>query len=140
MARIFSGYLQETTYKNLNGEIGHQGWQWLYIIRGIISLLIGIIGYFFNYDFPENSQAFYLTTEDISLARERLLRNGYKPLRASAWDKTKIFSIMKQWQFWILPLGYFLLHSSFLSAQPAPALHLKETHYTVYQMNVWPTR
>lgn len=96
MAGMFSGYLQAAAYKNLNGVLGHEGWQWLYIICGIISLPVGIIGYFFNPDFPENSREFYLTTEEISLARERLLRNGYKPLGASASDKTKIFRIMKQ--------------------------------------------
>lgn len=134
MAGMFSGYLQAAAYKNLNGVLGHEGWQWLYIICGIISLPIGIIGYFFNPDVPENSRAFYLTTEEISLARERLLRNGYKPLGASASDKTKIFRIMKQWQFWALPLGYFLVQSSFPSAQPALALYLKATQRPVHQI------
>jgi ACS family pantothenate transporter-like MFS transporter len=139
MAGMFSGYLQAAAYKNLNGVMGHAGWQWLYIICGIISLPVGVIGYFFNPDFPENSRAFYLTSEETALARQRLLRDGYKPLGASAWDKTKIFRIMQQWQFWVLPLGYFFVQSSFPSAQPAFALYLKATHRTIYEINVWPT-
>jgi len=139
MAGMFSGYLQAAAYKNLDGAMGHEGWQWLYIICGIISLPVGIIGYFFNPDFPENSRAFYLAPEETALARQRLLRDGYKPLGASAWDKTKILRIMKQWQFWVLPLGYFFVQSSFPSAQPTFALYLKSTHRTIYQINVWPT-
>jgi MFS transporter, ACS family, pantothenate transporter len=139
MAGMFSGYLQAAAYKNLNGVMGHAGWQWLYIICGIISLPVGVIGYFFNPDFPENSRAFYLSPAETELARQRLLRDGYKPLGASAWDKTKIFRIMKQWQFWVLPLGYFFVQSSYPSAQPAFALYLKATHHSVYQINVWPT-
>ncbi|PMD31615.1 pantothenate transporter liz1 [Hyaloscypha variabilis F] len=139
MAGMFSGYLQAAAYKNLNGVAGREGWQWLFIICGIISLPVGVIGYFFNPDFPENSRAFYLTSEETARARQRLLRDGYNPLGASAWDRTKIFRIAKQWQFWLLPLGYFFVQSSFPSAQPAFALYLKATHRTVYEINVWPT-
>lgn len=139
MAGMFSGYLQAAAYKNLNGVMGREGWQWLYIICGIISLPVGVIGYFFNPDFPENSRAFYLSSSETELARQRLLRDGYKPLGASAWDKTKIFRIMKTWQFYVLPLGYFFVQSSFPNTQPAFALYLKATKHTVYQINVWPT-
>ena len=139
IAGMFSGYLQAAAYRNLNGVLNHQGWQWLYIICGIISLPVGVIGYFFNPDFPENTQAFYLSPTETKLARKRLLRDGFKPLGASAWDRTKIFRIVRQWQFWVLPFGYFCVQSSFPSAQPAFALYLKATHHSVYQINVWPT-
>lgn len=74
LAQMFSGYLQAAAYDNLDGHLGHDGWQWLFIIcmlvalqilldqhanintGGIISLPVGIIGYFFNPDFPENTR------------------------------------------------------------------------------------
>jgi MFS family permease len=62
-----------------------------------------------------------------------------KPLGASAWDRTKIFRIMKQWQFWVLLVGYFLVQGSYPIQQPAFALWLKLTGHSVYQINVWPT-
>jgi ACS family pantothenate transporter-like MFS transporter len=139
MASMFSGYLQAGAYDNLSGKLGHAGWQWLYIICGIISLPVGVLGYFFNPDFPENTRAFYLSPTEAALARQRLLRDGYKPLGASAWDKTKIFRIIRQWQFWALPLGYFFIQSSFPNQQPAYALWLKSQGHSVYQVNVWPT-
>lgn len=136
---MFSGYLQAGAYKGLNGVLGHSGWQWLFIICGIISLPIGVLGYFFNPDFPENTRAFYITATEAEFARQRLVRNGYKPLGKSAWTKRKIFNIMRQWQFWLLPFGYFLVQSSYPIAQPAYALWLKSTGHTIYQINVWPT-
>jgi MFS family permease len=114
MAGMFSGYLQAAAYKHLDNVMGHEGWQWLYIICGIISLPVGVIGYFFNPDFPENSRAFYLVPEETVMARQRLLRDGYKPLGASAWDKTKIFRIMKHWQFWVLVSVIFSEQSDLL--------------------------
>lgn len=47
--------------------------------------------------------------------------------------------VAKHWQFWVLPIGYFLVQSSFPIHQPAFALWLTSKGHTVYQRNVWPT-
>ncbi|KAL3709031.1 hypothetical protein TMatcc_002820 [Talaromyces marneffei ATCC 18224] len=138
-AGMFSGYLQAGAYKGLNGVLGHAGWQWLFIVCGIISLPIGIAGYFFYPDFPETTRAFYISKDEAEWAQKRLIADGMKPLGASPWDRTKISRIMKQWQFWVLPLGYFLVQGSYPIQQPAFALWLKSTGHSVYQINVWPT-
>lgn len=44
-AGMFTGYLQIAAYKNLNGHLGKKGWQWLFIIDGIISLPVAIAGF-----------------------------------------------------------------------------------------------
>ena len=98
-----------------------------------------MLGFFFYPDFPETTRAFYITKCEAQYARNRLVRDGMKPLGASAWDKTKIFRIIKQWQFWLLPLGYFFVQSSFPVYQPVYALYLKATKHTIYEINVWPT-
>lgn len=139
MASMFSGYLQAGAYDGLNGRLGHAGWQWLFIICGVISLPIGVLGYFFNPDFPENTRAFYLSKEEAEFARKRLLNDGYEPLGASAWDRKKIFRIIGSWQFWVLSCGYFFVQSSYPGQQPFYALYLKSKGKSVYQINVWPT-
>ncbi|KAG9778594.1 hypothetical protein HRR83_002765 [Exophiala dermatitidis] len=139
LAGMFSGYLQAGAYKGLNGKLGHAGWQWLFIVCGVISLPIALLGYFLYPDFPETTRAFYITEEEAKWARDRLVQEGLKPLGASAWNKTKIFRIMGHWQFWLLPIGYFLVQGSFPVYQPVYALWLKSTHHSVYQINVWPT-
>ena len=106
---------------------------------GIISLPIGLIGYFFCPDFPENTRAFYLNKEEIAFAKKRLLDDGYAPLGAAAWDRKKIFRIFLSWQFYACSFGYFFVQASFPSQQPFYALYLKSTGHTVYQRNVWPT-
>lgn len=113
----------------------------LFIICGIISLPVGVIGYFFNPDFPENTKAFYLSKEEAEYARQRLLMDGYTPLgsESSKWDKKKIFHIATTWQFWVLSFGYFFVQSSHPSQQPFFSLWLKAEHHSVYQINVWPT-
>ncbi|KKY36563.1 putative major facilitator superfamily transporter [Diaporthe ampelina] len=135
LSQMFSGYLQAGAYDGLNGKMGRAGWQWLFIICGVISLPIGVLGYFFNPDFPENTRAFYIKPEEAEFARRRLLDEGYKPLGASAWSRKKIFLIISSWQFWVLSFGYFFVQSSFPIQQPFYALYLKATGHSVYQIN-----
>jgi ACS family pantothenate transporter-like MFS transporter len=139
LAGMFSGYLQAAAYKNLNGSLGRAGWQWLFIICGVISLPVGVLGYFFNPDFPETTRAFYFKQVEVEFAKQRLINEGYKALGASSWDRGKLFRIMSQWQFWVLPLGYFFIQSSFPSQQPTFALWLKSEGYPIYDINVLPT-
>lgn len=136
---MFSGYLQAAAYANLDGVLGREGWQWLFIICGIISLPSGLLGYVMFPDFPENTHAFYLNKDEIAFARQRLHQAGFKPLGASAWDRKKIFRIASQWQFYVLPIGYFFIQASLPSQQPTFQLYLKSAGYSVKNVNVLPT-
>ncbi|KAJ4287698.1 hypothetical protein N0V90_012401 [Kalmusia sp. IMI 367209] len=140
LASMFSGYLQAGAYSGLDGVMGRQGWQqWLFIVCGIISLPIAFLGYFFIPDFPETTRAFYITRDEATRQCARLAEEGQKPLGHNPWNRKKIFSIAKQWQFWVLPMGYFFVQTSFPIEQPAYALWLKSTGHSVYERNVWPT-
>ncbi|OAG10872.1 pantothenate transporter liz1 [Paraphaeosphaeria sporulosa] len=139
LASMFSGYIQAGAYSGLDGVRGRQGWQWLFIVCGVISLPIAFLGYFFIPDFPETTRAFYITKDEAARQCARLVEEGQKPLGHNPWNRKKLLRIAKQWQFWVLPMGYFFVQTSFPSEQPAYALWLKSTGHTVYQRNVWPT-
>ncbi|KAF2638648.1 pantothenate transporter liz1 [Massarina eburnea CBS 473.64] len=139
LAGMFSGYLQAGAYKNLDGVMGRQGWQWLFIVCGVISLPIAFLGYFFIPDFPETTRAFYITKEEAERQCKRLSDEGQKPLGHNPWDRKKLLRVAKQWQFWVLPLGYFCVQGSYIAHQPVMALWLKSTGHSVYERNVWPT-
>lgn len=139
LAPMISGYLQAAAYSNLDGTFGREGWQWLFIVCGIISLPVGVLGFFFNPDFPENTRAFYLSADEAAFARQRLLDDGYTPLGASGWDRGKILRIFASWQFWVLGGSYFFVQSACPTQQPVFALYLKASGHSVYERNVWPT-
>ncbi|CAI6331927.1 unnamed protein product [Periconia digitata] len=139
LAGMFSGYLQAGAYKNLDGVSGREGWRWLFIICGIISLPIAFLGYWFIPDFPETTRAFYITKEEAESQCERLKEEGQKPLGHNPWNRKKLLKVIKQWQFWVLPLGYFFVQGSHAVHQPVMALWLKSQGKSVYERNVWPT-
>ncbi|XDG04737.1 hypothetical protein ABKA04_004352 [Annulohypoxylon sp. FPYF3050] len=73
---MFLGILQATFYKNLNGVNGLEGWQWLFIVSGIITMVWGVIGFFVIPDSPLITRAIYLNNTERKLARSRLLEYG----------------------------------------------------------------
>lgn len=45
----------------MDGINGLHGWQWIFIIEAIPTLLLSIAAYFFLPDFPENSKCKFFT-------------------------------------------------------------------------------
>lgn len=59
---------------HLNGDGGLQGFRWLFLIEGIISVLSSIPILFFLPDYPERS---WLSPDDAKYATERLEGTGF---------------------------------------------------------------
>ena len=50
---------------HLNGRGGLKGWQWMYVVQGLISCMIGMATFFWIVDFPEKAQqSFHFLDED----------------------------------------------------------------------------
>jgi ACS family pantothenate transporter-like MFS transporter len=63
IASMFSGYLQAGLHSSMNGTAGLAGWQWLFIMDGVISIPIALWGFFGLPDMPHNTRAFYWSAE-----------------------------------------------------------------------------
>ena len=68
---------------NLNGRGGLQGWQWMYVVQGLMACIIGISTYWWIVDFPENAeQSFYFLNKaetDLAVKRIQDDRGDVKP-------------------------------------------------------------
>ncbi|PSK42039.1 hypothetical protein B9Z65_3953 [Elsinoe australis] len=139
IASMFSGYLMAGVY-NLEGRGGFRGWQWLFIVNGIISLPIALAGYFVMPDVPEITRARYLTKDEIALARKRMELEGRK--NRAPYTKKKFAKIFKSWHIYLLTLLYICFNNAAAGSQPIFAQYLKASKspkYAVWQINVYPT-
>jgi ACS family pantothenate transporter-like MFS transporter len=129
-AGMFSGYLQAAVYNGLNGTLGKAGWQWLFIMDGVISAPICLAGFFLLPDLPENTRAFYLTKEDAELARKRMADVGRAPRKKLGWSIVK--RVFTRWHVYALTVLYiiFINVSPSSSVQPLP-LWLKSKGYSI---------
>ncbi|KAL8391954.1 hypothetical protein RB595_002242 [Gaeumannomyces hyphopodioides] len=134
---MFSGYLMAGAY-NLNGLTGFHGWQWLFIINTIVSLPIAIAGYFFFPDVPEITTAWWLTADEIAIAKKRMALEGRA--ERAPYTKAKFRKIFSSWHIYLLPLLYILFNNGVgFGGQPAFALWLKSEGHNIAAINSFPT-
>ncbi|RMZ68350.1 MFS transporter Liz1 Seo1 [Pyrenophora seminiperda CCB06] len=139
IAQMFSGYLMSGVYK-LNGRGGFRGWQWLFIVDGIISLPIAILGFFALPDLPEISKPFYLTKEEVLFAQQRMKQEGRQ--KRAPYTRAKIRKIFTSWRVYSLVALYVFFNNASLGSQPVFQQFLKASKkpkYTVSQINTYPT-
>jgi MFS transporter, ACS family, pantothenate transporter len=88
IGQLFSGFLQAAAYTNLSGVGGMAGWRWLFIIDGIITLPLAILGFAFFPNLPQGGKKTWWTTEAehvLSVKRMQAIgRAGKQP-----WTKAK---------------------------------------------------
>lgn len=98
---MFSGFLQAAAYKNLSGVHGYAGWRWLFIIDGIITIPIAVMGYAFFPNLPQADTKTWWTTEaehKLSMDRMRVIgRAGKQP-----WTRAKARRILLSWHTYFL--------------------------------------
>ncbi|KAH1283315.1 hypothetical protein KXV81_004202 [Aspergillus fumigatus] len=139
IASMFSGYLMAGVY-HLGGRGGFKGWQWLFIIDGVISLPVALSGFFILPDVPEISNPWYLTKEDIALSQKRMQLEGRKNREPLTSKKLK--RIFSSWHIYLLTLLYICFNNGAAGSQPIFQQYLKHStnpKYSVGQINAYPT-
>lgn len=69
---MFAGIMMTAMHKTLEGKSGLKGWQWVFIIDGLMGIPIGLFGFFTFPNLPESTTAKYLTEKEKQLALDRL--------------------------------------------------------------------
>lgn len=137
---MFSGYLMAGVY-HLGGRGGFHGWQWLFIVNGIISLPVALSGYVLLPDVPETTRAWYFNASERAFAKKRMELEGRA--QRAPYTKAKFVKIFTSWRIYFLATLYMLFNNAASGVgQPTFAQFLKDsTHpkYTISQINVYPT-
>ncbi|CAI4217798.1 unnamed protein product [Parascedosporium putredinis] len=102
LGTLTSGLIQAGASARLDGVHGLAGWRWMYIICAIITIPIGILGYFVIPGTPEHPNRLVLRQEDIDRASERLKRSGH--VSYGKFKFPNLWSIVKKPQFWAIIL------------------------------------
>lgn len=73
VAGAFSGLLAFGIAK-MDGVGGYEGWRWIFILEGLLTVLVAIVAFFTIYDFPETAK--FLTKEERAWVVHRLKYQG----------------------------------------------------------------
>ncbi|KAI5359824.1 Putative major facilitator superfamily, MFS transporter superfamily [Septoria linicola] len=63
--------------QQMDGVAGYEGWSWIFIWEGIITIIIAILGYIFLIDFPEEAHKtkWFLKEDEIKVMVDRVQRD-----------------------------------------------------------------
>lgn len=70
-ATSFSGLIAAAVFNTLDGAHGLHGWRWLFIIEGIVTFVVGLIGMWTLADHPLTTR--WLTPDERQLAHSRMV-------------------------------------------------------------------
>lgn len=117
IAGAFSGLLAVAISK-MDGVAGLEGWRWIFILEGIITVLVAFCAYFLIHDFPDT--ATFLTEEERAFAVHRLKYQGQENLgnaaggggdvegqaraqveQAEEFEWAFVWQAFTDWQIWV---------------------------------------
>lgn len=73
VAGAFSGLLAFAISK-MHGVGGLEGWRWIFILEGLLTVIVACVSFFLLYDFPETAS--FLTEEERAFVVYRLKYQG----------------------------------------------------------------
>lgn len=89
VGKMFAGAMMAAIHESMDGRAGLYGWQWVFLIDGIITCPIAIFGFFYFPDVPENTQAPYLDEKERQIALDRLPPKKEDGHNIQAWSLAK---------------------------------------------------
>ncbi|ORX94249.1 MFS general substrate transporter [Basidiobolus meristosporus CBS 931.73] len=87
----------------MNGVSKLKGWQWIFLIEGLATILVGIITWFYLPNYPH--QAKWLTESERELAEARLSQD-FTNLSESKFDRSQFTNAVKSYKTWMYMFMY----------------------------------
>ncbi|KFY69064.1 hypothetical protein V498_10525 [Pseudogymnoascus sp. VKM F-4517 (FW-2822)] len=103
MAGAFSGLLAFAIAK-MDGVGGYEGWRWIFILEGLLTVVVACGAYFIMYDFPDTAS--FLTPQERAWASHRLRYQGSKRSGRMIAESDKfewrfVKAAVLDWQVWL---------------------------------------
>ncbi|KAF2800959.1 MFS general substrate transporter [Melanomma pulvis-pyrius CBS 109.77] len=83
---------------------GYEGWRWIFIIEGLITVFVGIFCWWMVNDFPDTAR--FLTPDERIRALRRLRDDGQARAETESFDRKYVFAAAKDWKTWGYALCY----------------------------------
>ena len=103
VAGVIGGPFAGLILNTMDGVADLQGWQWLFLIEGVPSVVVGVIAFFYLTDRP--AQANWLTEEERELVKVDLARN----FEAGGSREHSFLAALRDARIWLLISIFFCI-------------------------------
>lgn len=106
---LTSGLLSGSIVRTFQGIGGLEAWRWIFIIDGIISVVVGILGFYMLPGTPTDCYSIWLTDDEIRLLRRKLKKNhtAARPQDAlfkSLFSKEIWVQVLTSWEIYVITI------------------------------------
>ncbi|EHY55594.1 MFS transporter (Seo1) [Exophiala dermatitidis] len=105
---LTASFIQSAASASLDGRAGLAGWRWMFIICGVLTIPIGILGYFVLPGTPDKPNRIVLNDKDLEVSKARLARDNHGIDQTFKWSNLKkAYRNKKIWGFIILDVLFW---------------------------------
>ncbi|BDD58009.1 hypothetical protein MAP00_003320 [Monascus purpureus] len=135
LGTLTASLIQAGASASLDGVNGLAGWRWMYIICAIITIPVGILGFFVLPGTPDRPNRLIMKEKDINLSKARLERAGHKV--HGTFTGKSLLRVAVNWKFWaMLLLDIFFWNGSINTTTGGYLLWLKSLdRYSTSRLN-----
>ncbi|KAK2780763.1 hypothetical protein FQN52_002075 [Onygenales sp. PD_12] len=88
---------------HMRGVGGYNGWRWIFILEGLLTVVVAVIAYFFVYNYPATAE--FLTPEEREYITFRL-KNDNDATRDEPFSWPNVLKAIKDPKVWLYGLGF----------------------------------
>lgn len=90
----------------MKGVGGYNGWRWIFILEGLLTVVVSTIAYFWVYNYPSTAE--FLSEEERQFIQYRL-KNDNDATRDENFSWSAVTDAFKDPKVWLYGLGYHSL-------------------------------
>ncbi|KAJ4354165.1 uncharacterized protein N0V89_005898 [Didymosphaeria variabile] len=103
LAGSFGGLLAAAIIQ-MEGVGGYEGWRWIFILEGLMTVFVGLFCWKMVFNFPDT--AGFLTPEERLRAQRRLTADNQTRAEEEKISRKYVFQAIKDWKTWVFALQY----------------------------------
>ncbi|PPQ67081.1 hypothetical protein CVT25_005682 [Psilocybe cyanescens] len=100
VAGAFSGLLA-AAISNMDGVGGKAGWQWIFILEGLATIIAAVASYWIIPDFPSSRRVTFLTEEERQFVIHRLENDMKLSAAGESFQSKYIWQSLTDWKTWV---------------------------------------
>ncbi|KAK6585760.1 hypothetical protein PZA11_002487 [Diplocarpon coronariae] len=131
LAAAFSGLVAFGVFQ-INTDI--HGWQWLFLIEGGLTVIVGVVAIFWLPESPET--AWFFTESEKAAARARSLKDSSKKVNVE-FNMEAAFHMFKDWKFPVWAIICFTYPVAFATTSNFLPQIVQRLGFSVVKTNLW---
>ncbi|KAJ5388832.1 hypothetical protein N7509_011373 [Penicillium cosmopolitanum] len=115
---------------HMKGVGGYNGWRWIFILEGLLTVVVSITAYFWVYNYPDTAE--FLTEEEREFIQFRL-KNDSDATRDEAFSWSAVLDAFKDPKTWLYGLGFHTMSLPLYTLSLFLPTIIKELGYSAAQ-------